>query len=241
MRVIGHRGAAALAPENTWAGFEAALRIGVDAIETDVRATGDGVLVLFHDARLDRTTDGRGYVYETPWSVVRSLDAGSWFDDAFRGVRVPRLRETLARYGRRTHVVLEIKQAGLGPDVLDVVRDLGLMGRVTFTTFDFARARRIKTQAPGANVGFLTSDLSSHNVRRVIAAHLDQVCPPAACVTRENVAESQAQGLDVRAWGVQNRELMLRAIQAEVDGMTVDFPHLLLEALGRRRQGGGSL
>ncbi|MFL7810718.1 MAG: glycerophosphodiester phosphodiesterase, partial [Anaerolineae bacterium] len=60
IRVIGHRGAAALAPENTWAGFDLALALGVDAIETDVRATRDGVLVLLHDERLDRTTDGSG-------------------------------------------------------------------------------------------------------------------------------------------------------------------------------------
>ncbi len=86
IQVIGHRGAAALAPENTWAGFDLALGLGVDAIETDVRATCDGVLVLLHDERLDRTTDGQGQVREMPWATVQRLDAGGWFD--------PRLRES---------------------------------------------------------------------------------------------------------------------------------------------------
>jgi glycerophosphoryl diester phosphodiesterase len=99
IQVIGHRGAAAVAPENTWESFEAALDAGVDAIETDVRATRDGVLVLMHDESLDRTTDGAGHVQETPWSVVHTLDAGAWFGEAFCGARVPRLYETLVRYG----------------------------------------------------------------------------------------------------------------------------------------------
>ena len=79
MQVIGHRGAAALAPENTWASFDRALSIGADAIETDVHSTSDGELVLIHDKNLSRTTDGSGVVHETPWSVVKGLDAGSWF------------------------------------------------------------------------------------------------------------------------------------------------------------------
>jgi hypothetical protein len=108
VQVIGHRGAAALVPENTWVGFDRALDLGVDAIETDVQATSDGVLVLIHDMSLDRTTDGQGPVSETPWSVIGRLDAGSWFDPQYRGARVPLLDETLERYGKLTHIALAV-------------------------------------------------------------------------------------------------------------------------------------
>lgn len=226
-RVIGHRGAAALAPENTWESFDAALRVGVDAVETDVRATDDGVLVLLHDAGLDRTTDGEGLVHEMPWSVVRTLDAGAWFGDAFHGARVPRLRETLAHYGEKTHLVLEIKQAGIVPAVLALVRELALLNHVTFTSFDFAQVRDLKASEPEAKVGFLTSDVSWANALRTADAHLDQFCPPAALATRERVARWHELGLGVRAWGVKTPEMMWAAARACVDGMTIDFPHLL--------------
>jgi glycerophosphoryl diester phosphodiesterase len=72
-------------------------------------------------------------------------------------------------------------------------------------------------------------------VERAIEAGLDQFCPPAGSVTRTLVLDWQRRGLDVRAWGVRDVELMQRAIQAGVNGMTVDFPDLLLEALGRRQ------
>lgn len=233
MQVIGHRGAAALAPENTWAGFDAALDLGVDAIETDVHATSDGVLALIHDERLERTTNGQGLVADTPWSVIRELDAGSWFDPHYAGARVPRLDRTLERYGARIPFALEVKQPGIESDVLGLVCGLQLMARITFTSFDFGIAARIKRADAGARVGFLTADVSPASVARVLDAGLDQFCPPADAVTRALVDEWKGRGLEVRAWGVKIPALMQRAIDAGVDGMTVDFPHLLLEALGR--------
>jgi glycerophosphoryl diester phosphodiesterase len=234
IRVIGHRGAAALAPENTWAGFDLALELGVDTIETDVRATSDGALVLLHDERLDRTTDGRGPVQETLWAEVQRLDAGAWFDPRYAGERVPELGATLERYGRRTHLALEIKQEGVEGGVLAAVQERGLLPRVTFTSFSFPVVAWIKATCPQAKVGYLSRHVRPEAVQRTLDAGLEQFCPPADSVTRELVAAWQAMGLEVRAWGVRNVSLMHRAIQARVDGMTVDFPHLLLEALGHR-------
>jgi len=233
MQVIGHRGAAALAPENTWAGFDRALALGVDAIETDVRATNDGELVLFHDERLDRTTNGSGPVQQTLWSVVRELDAGSWFSEEYRGARVPLLVPTLERYGTRVPFALEIKQRGIELRVVHHVLDLGLLERVTFTSFDWQVVKHIKTEHPSTRVGFLTSDVSPESVQRVVDAGLDQFCPPAGQVSATQVSAWKALGLEVRAWGVRDLELMMSALRAGVDGMTVDFPHLLLQALGR--------
>ncbi len=94
-RVIGHRGAAALAPENTLAGVDAAAALGARMVEVDVKLTADGVPILMHDDDLDRTTDGRGAVRATPLAVIRRLDAGRWFGPAFAGERVPTLAEAL--------------------------------------------------------------------------------------------------------------------------------------------------
>jgi glycerophosphoryl diester phosphodiesterase len=234
MTVIGHRGAAALAPENTWAGFDLALALGVDAIETDVRAARDGVLVLLHDERVDRTTDGTGPVQEIDWPALQRLDAGAWFDARYAGQRIPALDATLARYGRRTHLVLEIKQAGAETAALAMVRSSSLLERVTFTSFSFQVAAWLKATCPEARVGYLSPEVGPEVVDRIIDAGLDQFCPPAGSVTPDLVSDWQARGLEVRAWGVRDIELMHRAIRAGVDGMTVDFPDLLLEALGRR-------
>lgn len=235
MQVIGHRGAAAIAPENTWESFDAALSLGVDAIETDIQATAEGELILIHDSQLDRTTNGQGWVKETPWAVIQTLDAGSWFSSAYGNAKIPRLDETLERYGKRTHLVLEIKQSGIEAQVLQAVQSFNLIDRVTFTAFDFAAVETIKAKAPDAHVGWLTRSLEEAEMRRIFAAGIDQICLPAPSLTAEKVAVLKAQGLEVRAWKVTDEAAMMTAIEAQVDGMTVDFPHLLLAALGRSK------
>jgi glycerophosphoryl diester phosphodiesterase len=93
--VIGHRGAAARAPENTLAGLRRAKALGCAWVEFDVRLTGDGALVLCHDPRLDRTTNGSGLVSATSLAAIRECDGGSWFDPSFAGERMPTLDEVL--------------------------------------------------------------------------------------------------------------------------------------------------
>ncbi len=172
MKVIGHRGAAGLAPENTFAGFDLALGLGVDGIETDIQRTKDGQLVLFHADHLDKTTNGTGVLQETSWEELQQLDAGSWFDRRFE-------------------------------------------------------------KNPSAQVGYLTADFSEENIRKVVKTQIQCFCPRAAKITKPLVDHWRSLGLFVRACGVSNTDMMKNAIQAGVDGMTFDFPDLLLKELGR--------
>jgi glycerophosphoryl diester phosphodiesterase len=94
--VIGHRGAAGAAPENTLASIKKARELGATWIEFDVKLTKDGRPILFHDDCLERTTDGRGAVAATTLAEIRRLDAGSWFGAAFCGEPVPTLEQALA-------------------------------------------------------------------------------------------------------------------------------------------------
>lgn len=106
-RVIGHRGAARRAPENTLAGFRKAKELGCTWVEFDVKLSADHELILMHDDTLERTTDGRGAVAAAPAAALRALDAGSWFGPEFRGEPVPSYRAALA----------ELAELGLGANV----------------------------------------------------------------------------------------------------------------------------
>ena len=94
--VIGHRGAAALAPENTLASFRQAAGLGCRMVEFDVRLSADGVAVVVHDDTLERTSDGAGPVGAQSLAELKRLDAGRWFGPAFAGERIPTLAEVLA-------------------------------------------------------------------------------------------------------------------------------------------------
>ncbi len=233
MKVIGHRGAAGLAPENTYAGFDLALALGVDGIETDVQKTKDGKLVLFHGYLLDKTTTGTGVLQETSWQELQQLDAGSWFDSTYAGERIPLLIETLKRYGTRTYFDLEIKQVGIEYEVLHLVEQLDQLDRITFTSQDFPTVCNIKEKNPLARVGYLTADFSEEVLERIVEAKMRDFCPRAEKITKQLVNHWRSLGLFIRACGVKNAEIMKNAIYAGVDGMTSDFPDLLLKELGR--------
>jgi glycerophosphoryl diester phosphodiesterase len=101
------------APENTLAAFDKAIAMGARAIEMDVRMTADGHFVIMHDATVDRTTDGRGFVSKMTLAEIVALDAGAWFGPEFAGERVPTLREALRHLKGRTAVDIDFKA---GPD-----------------------------------------------------------------------------------------------------------------------------
>lgn len=130
-RIIGHRGAAQSAPENTLAGFRAAQAMGVRWVEFDVQLARDDCPILLHDARLERTTNGRGRASALTEAELARLDAGAWFDAAYRGERVPRLDAAMALLDTLgMGAVVEVKAApGAGPRTMQATLDV-LRGRV---------------------------------------------------------------------------------------------------------------
>lgn len=94
-KIIGHRGVAAYAPENTLEGIHTAADMGVEWVELDVKITKDGVPILFHDDTLERVTGASGNVADKTWEDLRQLEAGSWFSDGFAGISIPTLEEAI--------------------------------------------------------------------------------------------------------------------------------------------------
>lgn len=110
-RVWGHRGAMDFAPQNTLPAFRMAVDQGADGVELDVQLTKDGVLVVFHDARVDALTDGRGALADLTYTQVKALDAGVRFGRSWRGTRIPTLEEVLTALPGNFEVNVEMKTA----------------------------------------------------------------------------------------------------------------------------------
>lgn len=109
-KLIAHRGASRVAPENTIAALAKAHELGASWIEADVRLTLDGEAVIFHDAELGRCTNGRGPVRKTPYGVIAQLDAGSWFSPLYAGEKIPTLEEWLRFAAERgCGIILDLK------------------------------------------------------------------------------------------------------------------------------------
>ena len=116
--IFAHRGSKANAPENTLAAFELAITHKADAIELDVKLCADGQVVVIHDSTVDRTTDGTGQVRKLSLAALKELDAGSYFDIAFRGEAIPTLEEVLEAVGKRIPINIELTNYAAPTDAL---------------------------------------------------------------------------------------------------------------------------
>ena len=181
--IIGHRGAAGLAPENTLAGFACAVAHGVDGVELDVRMAGKEVVVI-HDERVDRTTDGAGPVSEYSFDDLRQLDAGD-------GQRIPTLAEVLDAVPEHIMVNIELKGPGTAATVADLVRHRS--------------AGQARTEMPA----LLVSSFDHDELRRFHEINPRVACAPLAGRFSERL-ESIAKAVD--AWSVNLSERAATAV-----------------------------
>ncbi len=154
-QVIAHRGASTYAPENTFAAFDLALDMGVRHFELDVQLSGDNHLVVIHDDKVNRTTDGNGEVSALTLRELQSLDAGAWFGAKFAGERIPTLESLLDRYRGRAHLHVEIKGTtqGLSERTVDMIRRRGWAQNVTMTSFQIDKLEALRAHAPELPAG----------------------------------------------------------------------------------------
>ena len=245
--VMGHRGARAVAPENTAAGFEVAASLSVP-FELDTTLCGSGELVVIHDETLERTTDGAGLVSETSLETLATLDAGTSFGSAFAGEPIPTLEQTLDRFAARVLVNIEVK-AGPGAEaeplaaaVVSLVEEKGLVDRVIVTSFNPFVLEQVRLKNPdifrgqiygtfrGSGLGLLPRVLLK-NLAFNRKAVPDMLMVESAMVTKRYIRKMHRRGYRVFTWTVNEPDEVRRVRDAGVDGIITDDPAATLEII----------
>lgn len=217
VQLLCHRTANEDVPENTLESLEQAILLGCNVIEIDLRRTLDGKIVLNHDGMLDRLTDGSGEVETSYYADLELRDAGSWMGDRFSGMRMVLFEDAL-RLARQQDVrlILDMKDKGMGADVLQILEREGMLNRVQFN----GEWADVKKLYPGA------TDVGDGTV---------WVEPG---VTADQVREYHRKGTAVVAnFSANAHEMDLMGMKAAVgvgvDGVNVDYPRLGADAVGR--------
>ncbi len=231
VEVIGHRGAAALAPENTLESIGVGFAAGANGVELDVRMSADGTLMLMHDPDVARTTNGTGRVAELTASALRALDPP-----------VPALNEVFAAVPRDALLVLELKghpwEAGYDPaePVAHALASALVADgdrRVVVSSFNPVGLGVIRRIATGAHTAVLTTeafDLGSNLAATIDGGH-DECHVPAALVDEPFVARAHAEGKRVVAWTVNDPDRLRALADAHVDAAITDDPAAAIAAL----------
>ncbi|MGG1552242.1 glycerophosphodiester phosphodiesterase [Paenibacillus ferrarius] len=227
--IIGHRGAAGEAPENTLASFALAVEQGAEGIELDIHISKDGEIVVCHDPTLDRTTNGSGLICEHDWQDIRQLDAGAWFADNYRGERVPLLREVFEMLPKGFFVNVEVKYAYEGrleQALLAYLRESGRMEDVVISSFDHQCIRRLKLAEPDVKVGLLYAANLFDHAAYARQADIDvfSLHPNYQTIAASDVKGAATAGLAIYPYTVNEEEDFARMTEAGVSGIITDYP-----------------
>jgi glycerophosphoryl diester phosphodiesterase len=231
--IWGHRGASFEAPENTLAAFALAQRQGADGVELDAQRCGSGEVVVLHDESLGRTTGFPGLVAETPWAVVRTLDAGARKAERFRGERVPLLAEVLAAFPLLVNVEIKCERAddrGLTAEVVRIVREARAEERVLLSSFNPLCLLRARALAPGIPRAVLFAQEQRWALRSALAAPAlgaQALHPEHVLATPARVRRWRRRGYSVGCWTVDDPDQAARLVERGVTGIITNRPDLM--------------
>jgi len=226
-RLIAHRGAAGLAPENTLLAIHEGLMHHADFIEIDIRRAADGEFVLMHDATVDRTTNGSGAGANLPWLDLHRLDAGSHFSVRHTHELVPSLTEALDLLKNdSTPLLIEVKTSDPDaiPTLVQLIRQAGMSQRVLIASFDHAWVADFHQHAPDIPVGLFSIWPLSRP--RLLSAMMIGVAWPAVLLDPTLVHRMHNAGHLVYVYPINQPQIMRWLLALGVDGIITDRPDL---------------
>ncbi|WP_147680830.1 glycerophosphodiester phosphodiesterase [Actinomyces ruminicola] len=239
--VVAHRGGGGEAPENTWTAVEHVAELGLAWMETDLRATADGVVVLSHDPDLARTAGDIRRIAELTWEELAAVDAGD-------GRPFVRLDEALAAHPQ-IRFNIDLKDSAVVQPALQVVREADALERVRFASFSARRLAVLRRQEPRATTSLGIGDVAGlmllseaavpvpHTRWSWTRGRVDAVQVPVSfhrvpVVTRRFIAQAHTAGLEVHVWTVDDPGQMRDLAARGVDAVITDHPAMALEVLG---------
>lgn len=242
MLVIAHRGASGDAPENTLAAFRKAQDDGVKAIELDVHLTRDDELVVCHDAKIDRTSNGKGFIREYSLKEIRQYDFGSWFGPDFAGEHIPTLEEVLQLFqGTDTMLNIEIKNGpvfyeGIETKLLQMLQEYHFLEQAIVASFDHTCLKKIKSMEDRVKTSFVLPlnmvhpfDYFERNDLRPYS-----IQPKYYFLPDELIHGARERQIKVFPYTINDVELGEEIRAHGVDGLITDFPKQFLDT---HRQG----
>ncbi|MDJ0756647.1 MAG: glycerophosphodiester phosphodiesterase family protein [Ardenticatenaceae bacterium] len=226
-KLISHRGAGKLAPENTLVGIEAAMAHGADLIEVDVQRSRDGVLFLMHDKSVNRTTTGRGAIKDMTAAEIRQLDAGIYFSPTFAGEPVPTLNEALElTKGHPATLVIELKNpelySNIEVEVAELVKSHQMEDQVMVVSFNRESLKKMETLLPGVSLGAVSTYplevTGPPQIQATGAFWLFVLLDPTL------VSRLHQHDVEVWIWTINHPLLIRFMLWFGVDGVTTDRP-----------------
>lgn len=249
--IMAHRGACVYAPQNTLPAFKKAFEMGFTSFETDVHCTKDGQIVLCHDYKIDKVSDGIGFITDYTLDKLRSFDFGSYFSDDFKNTPIPTLEELLdltEEYTTGGIMNIELKpvkrgESEIAEKVINAVKRRGLLPRLLISSFDAELLLRAKKHEnavhtaliyPGFNNGFTT--YFTPPINKVKSYGIYAIHPFLKYLDGRKVNWAHNLGIKIAPWTVNGKADINYALRLGCDAVISDYPERVREAVNSREQ-----
>ena len=238
--VFGHRGVPDETPENTIASFQKAMELGLDGVELDARLCTTGELIVFHDDKVDKVTNGSGLIEELSFEELRALDAGSHLSEDFKDERIPTLEETLEVLGDKMLINIELKTKSIRDDglekaVIDLVERMGLQFSVILSSFNPFSVWRVTKINPALTTALLFAEDQPIYLKRAWGSYLVRIAglhPRYPLVTDKLLKRARANRWFVCTWTVDETSAAEHFFEMGVDIVITNHPGSMKSALG---------
>lgn len=231
--IFAHRGASAHAPENTLAAFELAVEHCADVIELDAKLSADGHIVVIHDAMVDRTTNGSGYVQDLRLIDLKQLDASFNHHSKFKRETIPTLDEVLYKFSNRIALNIELSNYRspfnpLPEKVAQLIEAHKLQQNLLISSFNPFALRRFHQLKPDIPIGLLVypgllGSLSGSKLGELLISY-GSIHPEKSLVTPELIMKSHQHRRRIYPFTINSASEMKRILSLEVDGIITDDP-----------------
>lgn len=230
-----HRGASAYAPENTMSSFRKAIEIGGNGIELDLQKTKDNKIVIFHDNTIDKKSNGIGKISDYTYNELLKFDFGSWFDKKFENERIVLFEDFMKEMqGKDLILAIELKEENIENQTLQIIKQYYDSNKIFITSFSYNALLNIRKLDNNIKIGWLIrEDINEDNIEKLQKIQGNQICPPADLTSKEGIKLARENNLSIRLWKVSTLEIMEKAYNLDIDGMTVNFPDKLKELMER--------
>lgn len=236
--VWAHRGASAYAPENTMEAFRLAIDMKADGIEIDVHFSKDGHIMVLHDEKIDRTSNGQGKVTDYTLEELKFFDFGyKFYGNKLTGVKIPTLDELYELYSK-TNMTINVEIKSANPDIIPALRataeKYGMLDKIYYSSFDHEQLARMLRFDPEAKVaplyGFnmVKPWLYSEN----LGAWAEHPRYNQITLYPELVDECHARGIRVNPWTCDDPEACRQLVEAGVDALITNTPDVARKVLG---------
>ncbi len=235
--IQAHRGASAVAPENTIAGFKAAAEQGAQWVELDVALLGDGTAVVIHDVTVDRCSSSKGHLKDMTEADLVGIDAGSWFGERFKGERIPRLADVVPALGRLgLNINVEIKQHPHQTSLEQLTRTVhghlqhrAQHTQVMISSFDPDALRAMHKLDANYDLAMLWSKLPDDWADQLAAVPASTIHLLYKSLSIGLLEEAVRRTIKVRAWTCNDPRLLTSFWPAGLTGVITDDPSLFLK------------